>query len=184
MKQNLQLPVRIWKITPTCYYRNKGEVTWISVGVWQLDQLYSCVEVKNAKYCLAGVVTYIYTVVTRIKIESSNQGCFWDLIKVISELQKSTRSKNAQLQEHLLLVKILILVTILKANLLLHTTPASSECEQSCIPTPLCVQLVSWSSVPLQRTSSRKMGPTPRPKLALLLDVAANRKQNWDLHQW
>ena len=28
--QNLQLPVGIWKIIPTCYQRNKGEVEYIS----------------------------------------------------------------------------------------------------------------------------------------------------------
>ena len=26
MEQNLQLPVSVWKIIPTCYHRNKGEV--------------------------------------------------------------------------------------------------------------------------------------------------------------
>ena len=26
MEQNLQLPVSIWKILPSCYYRNEGEV--------------------------------------------------------------------------------------------------------------------------------------------------------------
>ena len=25
MKLNLQLPVCIWKVFPTCYYRNKGD---------------------------------------------------------------------------------------------------------------------------------------------------------------
>ena len=29
MEQNLQLPVSIWKIIPTCYHRNKGEVEYI-----------------------------------------------------------------------------------------------------------------------------------------------------------
>ena len=44
------------------------------------------------------------------------------------------------------------------------------------------MQLVSSSSVPLQRTSSRKINPTPRPKLALLLASAAIQKQNWAVY--
>ena len=31
-KQNMQPPVSIWKITPTCYYRNNGEVENILLG--------------------------------------------------------------------------------------------------------------------------------------------------------
>ena len=31
--QNLQLPVSIWKIIPTCYHRNKGEVEYISLSI-------------------------------------------------------------------------------------------------------------------------------------------------------
>lgn len=32
MKQNMQPPVSIWKITPTCYYKNKGEMENILLG--------------------------------------------------------------------------------------------------------------------------------------------------------
>ena len=33
MKQNLQLPVSIWKVIPTCYHRNKGEVYIIGASL-------------------------------------------------------------------------------------------------------------------------------------------------------
>ena len=36
MKQNLQLPVSIWKAIPTCYYRNKGEVENIHLYIWYM----------------------------------------------------------------------------------------------------------------------------------------------------
>ena len=58
------------------------------------------------------------------------------------------------------------------ANLPIHTTPASSKCRQLCTPTPRFVQLVSRSSVPMQSTSSRKIGPLPWPNLACNLASA------------
>ena len=57
-------------------------------------------------------------------------------------------------------------------NLPLHTTSASSKFPQLCTPTPRFVQLVSWSSVPLQPTSSRKMGPLARSNVADLPSAA------------
>ena len=32
--QNVQLPVSIWKIIPTCYHRNKGEVEYIYICIY------------------------------------------------------------------------------------------------------------------------------------------------------
>ena len=57
-------------------------------------------------------------------------------------------------------------------NLPLQTTSASSKFPQLCTPTPRFVQLVSWSSAPLQPTSSRKMGPLGRSNLADLPSAA------------
>ena len=59
----------------------------------------------------------------------------------------------------------------------LHSTPASSKCPQLCKPTPRFRQLASRSSVPLHRTSSRKIGPLPGPNAARILGTASNMKQ-------
>lgn len=53
----------------------------------------------------------------------------------------------------------------------LQMTPASSVCLQLCLPIPLCVQSKRLDSFPVHRTSSRRMGPIPSPKLAATVAV-------------
>ena len=43
--QNLQLPVNVWKITPTCYHRNKGKVEHTHV------LLYLLCRVLEMRFC-------------------------------------------------------------------------------------------------------------------------------------
>ena len=38
-QQNLQLPVNLWKIMPTCYHRNKGEVAYTHID-WNIVQTF------------------------------------------------------------------------------------------------------------------------------------------------
>lgn len=45
-----------------------------------------------------------------------------------------------------------------------QTTPASSRCQQLCRAQPEWAQRSNASSVPVQRTSSSRMGPVPGPK--------------------
>ncbi len=56
-----------------------------------------------------------------------------------------------------------------------HLTPASSECTQLCTPSVLAGQLMSLVSVPLHRTLSSQITPSPlvKPKVSA---VAAKGK--------
>ena len=56
--QNLQLPVSIWKIIPTCYHRNKGEVEYISyiystspLFLWQQVGIIFHILTGSCRFC-------------------------------------------------------------------------------------------------------------------------------------
>ena len=62
-----------------------------------------------------------------------------------------------------------------------HTTPASSEWEQlRRTPIPLWLQLRREDSVPVHPTSSRSIGPVPRPNVAE--DIATGSTENHHLY--
>ena len=56
-----------------------------------------------------------------------------------------------------------------------HTTPASSEWEQSWEATPWCWHSAKLDSYPVHTTLSRNMGPSPRPNVA---ECRANAPEN------
>ena len=60
-------------------------------------------------------------------------------------------------------------------------TPAASEGEQSCTPTPLWLHSCNKSSSPLHSTLSSNMFPSPLPKYACSTPVDAERRQTQNL---
>ena len=54
-----------------------------------------------------------------------------------------------------------------------HPTPASSECWQLCVRIGLLGHSSNWLALEVHWTSSRKMGPVPVPKKALLKALPA-----------
>ena len=132
-----------------------------------------CAGSKCQKCGLAdrGLVTYISrieTIMNRNWIKQpglffrADQGDLWT--------PKVNQIKNAQLRYFQ--SKFLSPSQILKANLPLHTTPASSWCRQLCTPIPMFLHSVRRGSSPVQLTSSRKTLPLPWPNVALPLDSA------------
>ena len=54
-QQNLRLPVSIWKIISTCYYRNKGEVENMQCDRvflhWNVLTFSTCFKLGFSEYC-------------------------------------------------------------------------------------------------------------------------------------
>ena len=59
-----------------------------------------------------------------------------------------------------------IIIKFLPIDRIMHLTPTSSLCWQSCSPSPLCSQFISCASFPMHATRSSTMGPVPWPNMA------------------
>ena len=70
-------------------------------------------------------------------------------------------------------------VLVLDVRVSEHRTPASSMWEQSVVMESW-VQFTRAASDPVQRTSSRKIGPLPRPKPARRTAVASGEQKQED----
>ena len=61
-----------------------------------------------------------------------------------------------------------------------HPTPASAVCWQLCVRIGLLEHSSNWLALEVHWTSSRKMGPVPAPKWALLYAMPAVMWMRWN----